>query len=520
MSYEHQADGKDSIPLGNETSRDASGAAAPSNFQSALFQMIESAAQNPGELRRVVYEVARANLRREIWRRKPSLTAIEVQECMLALETAISRVEADSARGEYANISLPRLEIYSTWLDPELLNMQVTNEDASPSNDIVTSSELQANGSLMPGGLGKGFVPSRVEAMAPQAQPTLVRSGLAGAERVDKQPVRPEIYPEHPEAEEHFDKRPQHIEDDVRTSGDGASEWDEPRTGGSVVIPRGSREQLVRQTNSRQSEPILWPQPLPADRVGARVSGPQIEIVYPEREDPRSSRMRRRIWLWFIAWPIIALAGPGAFVVLYLGLAGRSDVPTAQTKAPLLHPVVAPGAPSLPLPTNYGVYAISNGALSELQALPIRAPDARVPLSAEIKSPSSALLPDGNIVFVLFRRDLVNSAPQKLAVRIVARVVRATTLNSGKVVSRELEGSWRIRNNSYDFKVSPLDDNREMVIARAETTNFVFPAGRYALVFGNLAYDFTVAGPITAPSQCVENFETLNGPIFSECRPK
>jgi hypothetical protein len=76
MSYEHQADGKDSIPLGNETSRDASGAAAPSNFQSALFQMIESAAQNPGELRRVVYEVARANLRREIWRRKPSLPSL------------------------------------------------------------------------------------------------------------------------------------------------------------------------------------------------------------------------------------------------------------------------------------------------------------------------------------------------------------------------------------------------------------------------------------------------------------
>jgi hypothetical protein len=44
-------------------------------------------------------------------------------------------------------------------------------------------------------------------------------------------------------------------------------------------------------------------------------------------------------------------------------------------------------------------------------------------------------------------------------------------------------------------------------------------AGRYAVVLGGLAYDFTVDGPITASAQCLESFEALNGPVFSECRP-
>ncbi len=45
--------------------------------------------------------------------------------------------------------------------------------------------------------------------------------------------------------------------------------------------------------------------------------------------------------------------------------------------------------------------------------------------------------------------------------------------------------------------VAPVEDNPEMIIIRPPTSNFVFPAGRYALVVKNEAYDFTVAGAIT-----------------------
>jgi hypothetical protein len=59
-----------------------------------------------------------------------------------------------------------------------------------------------------------------------------------------------------------------------------------------------------------------------------------------------------------------------------------------------------------------------------------------------------------------------------------------------------------------------------MVVVRPQDPDFALPSGRYVLVFGGLAYDFTVDGPITDPAQCLESFEAVNGPIFTECRPK
>ena len=48
---------------------------------------------------------------------------------------------------------------------------------------------------------------------------------------------------------------------------------------------------------------------------------------------------------------------------------------------------------------------------------------------------------------------------------------------------------------------------------------FVFPSGRYALVLNGMGYDFTVAGPIKSPEQCLEQVEAVNGTIVSECPP-
>ena len=155
--------------------------------------------------------------------------------------------------------------------------------------------------------------------------------------------------------------------------------------------------------------------------------------------------------------------------------------------------------------------------MSELKTLPIRAPDPRVALSVEINEPSKTLLLDGNVVFIVFRRDLVSSAPQKATIRVVARVARAITFNTGKAVSSDVKRSWRIRSNSYEFDVAPLSENREMVTIRPETADFVLPAGRYALVFDGLAYDFTIDGPVTDRAQCVESFATLNGPVYTDC---
>jgi hypothetical protein len=251
-----------------------------------------------------------------------------------------------------------------------------------------------------------------------------------------------------------------------------------------------------------------------------------VGIVYPER-DTDAVRVRRRVWLWFVVWPLIQLIGLAIFcLALYMAVAGRLDVQSAQTRQAIgpeapQSPSVERRRPSgLPLPSTYGVYAISNGQLNELQALPIRAPDARVQLSAEINKPSSTVLPDGKIVFVLFRRELLNSAPQKVAIRVVARVASTLTFSSGKAAAAKPDASWHIRGNSYDFQVSPVNENHEMVVVRPEDPDFMFPSGRYALIFAGLAYDFTVDGPITDPTQCLESFEAVNGLVFTECRPK
>lgn len=171
----------------------------------------------------------------------------------------------------------------------------------------------------------------------------------------------------------------------------------------------------------------------------------------------------------------------------------------------------------MPLPTEYGVYAIANGQLTELDLLPIRAPDQRVAVSASISTPSRVHLPNGRLQFVIFRRDLATNAPDRVSVRVVARVARVLAFNSTHAKVADVEESWVVRNSSYQMKVAPVADNPEMIVIRPEA-DLVFPAGRYALVLKGLAYDFTVDGPLTDPAHCLERTNALNVPVYTECR--
>jgi hypothetical protein len=64
----------------------------------------------------------------------------------------------------------------------------------------------------------------------------------------------------------------------------------------------------------------------------------------------------------------------------------------------------------------------------ELQMLPIKISDSRILVSAKIATPIHAIVADGKPAFVVFRRDLVNNAPQTVSVRGVARVARETSV--------------------------------------------------------------------------------------------
>ncbi len=182
-------------------------------------------------------------------------------------------------------------------------------------------------------------------------------------------------------------------------------------------------------------------------------------------------------------------------------------------------PSVGPRIAGVLIPSAYGVYAVVHGQLTDLQSLPIRVPDQRVAISALISTPSGSTLPDGRLQFIAYKRDLTNKAPDRVPVRIVARVMRALTFDAaGKARMVNVEGLWAVRSNAYEMKVAPVSGIQEMVVIRPEDPDFSFPAGRYALVLNGSAYDFSVDGPITDTAQCLERTDALNAPVYTECR--
>ena len=178
------------------------------------------------------------------------------------------------------------------------------------------------------------------------------------------------------------------------------------------------------------------------------------------------------------------------------------------------------GVSDIPLPSSYGVYALSDGKLTALDLFPLKIPDSRVAMSALVSTPSQAHLAAGPLQFVVYRRDLASDSPDRVAVRVVAQVKRALTFGPGGNPSyTNVEQSWVVRSNSYDMSVTPVADNPAMVVIRPQKAEFVLPAGRYALVVKKEAYDFTVDGPVRDPAHCLERTDALGAAVYSECPP-
>jgi hypothetical protein len=178
-----------------------------------------------------------------------------------------------------------------------------------------------------------------------------------------------------------------------------------------------------------------------------------------------------------------------------------------------------PVAPSPTVPTSFGIYAVSDGKLHELDVLPGRAPDPRIAISSIITGNSRTTLPDGHVAFVIYRRDSATNAADRAEVRVVARIERESNFNKdGKQVVAAVDDNWVMRNISMPYRTAPRKDNPEMYEVRSENPDAPLPPGRYALVLKGLAYDFTVAGKVTDPRQCLERLVASNGRFYSECK--
>ncbi|EJW11989.1 hypothetical protein A33M_2577 [Rhodovulum sp. PH10] len=184
----------------------------------------------------------------------------------------------------------------------------------------------------------------------------------------------------------------------------------------------------------------------------------------------------------------------------------------------------APAGPSstlpFPLPEVYGIYAIQNDALTEIAPATTSPLDPRVRTVLQITSPGTVALPAKGLTFLVFRREMLASAPEKVPIRIAARLARMMTFDSsGKAVTAPpAEPRWVIRDIGFDFRVRPLKENQEMVLVQPEDPGFALPPGRYVLMINGAPYDFTVEGRVTDPAHCLESSATTRGTIVYECR--
>ncbi len=196
-----------------------------------------------------------------------------------------------------------------------------------------------------------------------------------------------------------------------------------------------------------------------------------------------------------------------------------AEAMTAVAAAPL---TVAPGAAALsfPRPTVYGVYAIDDNRLIELEQVQGTPVDPRTRSQLQITKPGHIVIDAAKLAFIVFRRDLVSNAPDKVPVRIASRIAHSMIFDTaGKpVVTTPAIATWLIRDKGFDLRVSPVRENAEMVMLRPENPEFSFPSGRYELMLGGQAYDFVVAGEVTDPAHCVEGVATARGPVFYECK--
>jgi hypothetical protein len=232
---------------------------------------------------------------------------------------------------------------------------------------------------------------------------------------------------------------------------------------------------------------------------------------------------------------LFAVVGVLAAVILVgiyasrMGWPTRHSKPVPATASAAKSPVVErampgpervpPSKPPLdfPIPTMFGVYAVSDGQLFELKPLAGKVPDARVAMSAPIPVPSETELPQGSVKFIVFRRD-ASSAPDRADVRLVAKVRSALAVNaSGQAMMAKAPDSWVIRSMAIPFKAGPVDDHPELYLLQPETPDFACTPGRYVLPIKGQAFDFQIVGPVTDPRQCLERVDAVNGAFYSPC---
>lgn len=298
---------------------------------------------------------------------------------------------------------------------------------------------------------------------------------------------------------------------------------------------------LALDVASHQSPPSP-PQPVPLSPPVPKPAETGRGSVAPPSPPDQSRRLIR------LAAILVVIAGASAAVTYWprlrtqsLALWQSATLSKRTSTSPEPHPTVAvtpssgesvertpdqpkesatAAQPSMPLPTTFGVYALSEGQLQELKPVPGKIPDRRVAISAAITTPSATTLTSGDVSFIVFRPDGGVDATGT-EVRVVAKVSRAMGVDAtGKAAMVTAGDTWVIRSMSFPYKVGPVEDQPRMLSLQPEQDGFTLSPGRYVVVVKGMGYDFTVAGTPTDPNQCVERINATNGAFYSPCPPR
>jgi hypothetical protein len=454
------------------------------DYQAVLKRKIQDASEDPAKMRELVYEAARLALRRQVQMQRPALSFAQIERHISELEEAIGRLEAEAevaagaeATAAAAAVAEPAEEAVATdpggLDDPEPEPSEAAADDATnpPGHDPPAQSEEDAAfftvGDLQILGAG----PAAPVARAAARQPIKI------AERA---------------------KRPSYLVNPADFVNPNATSRAQPAPRKPVVMSglKVIFQLAVAAVAVAALYFAVWGRNGPVQTAGeiqlAGAGIPRIQTA-PAPEPPADETSTAA------AAPLTA--GPPA------------EMPAAA----------APAEPALPfpLPDAYGVYAVRDNqliALEQIQATPV---DPRTPNQLEITRPGRIVSATSKLAFLVFRRDLVSNAPEKVSVHIAARIAHSMNVDSAgqAVVTAPKTDTWLIRDKGYELRASPLRGNAEMVMLRTENPEFSFPPGRYELMLDGQAYDFVIAGEVTDPAHCVEGVVTFRGPDFYECKP-
>ena len=435
------------------------------DFSLALLSVLESAKKDSAQFRHMVYELARVQLEREARKEKQdgtsSVNVSEMPRLMLAFEAAIGHVERFSCEQE---------KVHCSPADLRALHGPDCAAEAAPNQPDQPYQSSQAR---------KPYESYRPYELASYRCVPGERDDVPRPELVERNSVSV--------INQSWNTR------NARRLGGG------PRSAGR---------------NNIQSPAALL---LRGFAVGFAVLLPLL-LAYALFKPTSEMAPPARTSIVHVRRPAVAQTEATKSGPVLIAAAAPVLLQQSLSEVPISDKSARSEGPSWALPSVYGIYAVSGGKLIELEPLVGRVPD-KVFMSSPISTPSRTQLADPRIGFIVFRRDIANSAPDRAPVRVIAKIRQSLKFaRTGKAETAKLADVWTVRNISYDFRVAPMKENPEMLLLRPENPDFAFSPGRYALVLKGQAYDFTVAGEITETAHCLERTEAANGTFYSECK--